>query len=114
MANTIGNESMEKAWMRDGATSINIVVDLYFAWKIHSEEAFDYIRFTFVESTKWNKYIWRKSNKINGKKNICRIQLTVWNFVVSNLIAYLANQALQLMLSIRNFYWPLYLPQFKV
>ena len=49
MANTIGNESMEKSWMRDGATSINIVVDLYFAWKLHSEGAFDYISFTFVE-----------------------------------------------------------------
>ena len=48
MANTIGNESMEKSWMRDGATSINIVVDLYFAWKLHSEGAFDYIWFTFV------------------------------------------------------------------
>ena len=50
MANTIGNESMEKSWMRDGATSINIVVDLYFAWKLHSEGAFDYIWFTFVAS----------------------------------------------------------------
>ena len=49
MANTIGNESMEKSWMRDGATSINIVVDLYFAWKLHSEGAFDYIWFNFVE-----------------------------------------------------------------
>ena len=48
MANIIGNESMEKSWMRDGATSINIVVDLYFAWKLHSEGAFDYIWFTFV------------------------------------------------------------------
>ena len=49
MANIIGIESMEKSWMRDGATSINIVVDLYFAWKLHPEGAFDYIWFTFVE-----------------------------------------------------------------
>ena len=57
MANTIGNESMEKSWMRDGATSINIVVDLYFAWKLHSEGAFDYIWFTFVDLlNEINKY----------------------------------------------------------
>ena len=48
MANIIGNESMEKSWMRDAATSKNIVVDLYFTWKLHSEGAFDYIWFTFV------------------------------------------------------------------
>ena len=30
-----------------------------------------------------------------------RIKLTVWNFVVSDVIAYLANQELLLMLSIR-------------
>ena len=57
------------------------------------------IYFRWIHSTKCKKIIY----------TIDRLKI-----VVSNLIAYLANQVLQLMLSIRNFYWPLNLPQFKV